>query len=126
MMARLAIRPGCWAFTFGKILLITVLIAFFIVVAIRNYPSGHRKSAHVDACINNLRYIDDAKRQWAYDHKIAGKATVTWDDILRYMKLKPECPRGGVYALNPIGTLPTCSVREHSILQTNAGNAALK
>lgn len=67
-----------------------------------------------NACVNNLRVIDDAKQQWALEN---GKTNgvVTWADIKPYMGRGtegsiPKCPQGGVYTIGRLDEDPTCSI----------------
>lgn len=68
------------------------------------------------SCINNLKMIDLAKRMYADDEKKQDGAGVSPDTLLKYLGNRfPACPGGGSYAVNPIGTKPTCSMPGHSL-----------
>jgi len=68
-----------------------------------------------NACMNNLRIIEGAKDQWALENKKGVGDTVSAQDIQPYLKNNalPVCPQGGVYTLNAVGALPTCSLPGH-------------
>jgi hypothetical protein len=76
-----------------------------------------RKIAIVSACINYLTQIDGAKEQWAFEHHAKIGDVVKTNDIAPYLyKGKiPNCPDGGIYTINPIGSNPVCSVPGHSL-----------
>ena len=68
-----------------------------------------------NVCMNNLRIIEGAKDQWALENKKGVGDTVSAQDIQPYLKNNalPVCPQGGVYTLNAVGALPTCSLPGH-------------
>jgi len=70
-------------------------------------------------CINNLRLIDDAKQQWAADFNEPNDATPTEKDLAPYFKdgVLPQCPEGGIYLLNRVDQVPTCSIPSHVLPQ---------
>jgi hypothetical protein len=68
-----------------------------------------------NACVNNLRNIAAAKRQWGLEQHKASSILPTWSDILPYIGAgptgqMPRCPDGGVYTIGRIGENPTCSI----------------
>jgi len=68
------------------------------------------------ACINNLRQIDWAAKQFALEqHKTNGEAINFPNDLTPYIKLNREgkifpCPNGGIYYIKKIGDMPTCTL----------------
>src|SRR6266516_265188 len=68
-----------------------------------------------NVCMNNLRLFEGAKDQWALENKKGVGDTVSAQDIQPYLKNNalPVCPQGGVYTLNAVGALPTCSLPGH-------------
>ena len=72
-----------------------------------------------NACINNMRQIDAAKQQWALEKNKTDEAVPSAQDLLPYLKggIFPSCPDGGFYSINAVGTLPTCSLSGHMLLQ---------
>jgi len=75
--------------------------------------------AQLNACINNLRQIDAAKQEWALENNRTASAVPTAQDLLPYLTdgLFPVCPAGGVYTINAVGVLPTCSIPGHALPQ---------
>ena len=70
-----------------------------------------------NACINNLRQIDGAKQQWALEKNKPADAAPPAQDLLPYLKdgVFPSCPGGGLYSINTVGELPTCSIPGHAL-----------
>jgi chromosome segregation ATPase len=68
-------------------------------------------------CVNNLRLIDDAKQQWASDNDKPNSAVPTMKDLLPYFKDNafPVCPSGGIYSINRVDEVPTCSIPGHAL-----------
>jgi len=66
-------------------------------------------------CLSNLRLIDDAKQQWAADNNKPDRAVPTEKELRPYLKtgLLPICPSGGIYLINAVNELPTCSFPGH-------------
>jgi hypothetical protein len=70
-----------------------------------------------NACINNLRQIELAKKMWALDKGKKDGDIVTEADIKSYLLHGelPTCPAGGTYAIGKVGELPTCSIPGHAL-----------
>jgi chromosome segregation ATPase len=70
-----------------------------------------------NACINNLRQIDAAKQQWALEKNKAADAVPSAEDLLPYLKdgVFPSCAAGGLYSINAVGEVPTCSIAGHAV-----------
>jgi len=73
--------------------------------------------AQVGACINNLRQLDGAKQQWALENRQPAEAIPDPADLEPYLRDPAvwNCPAGGVYTLNAVGTPPTCGVPGHAL-----------
>jgi len=70
------------------------------------------------ACMNNLRHIQAAKRQWAQAYGKDANAVPTMRDIAPYLKIADlKCPAGGTYTLNPVGEAPTCTSPTHVMVR---------
>jgi DNA repair exonuclease SbcCD ATPase subunit len=79
--------------------------------------AAQQAAANRDACINNLRMIDAAKQQWAFDKNKNLQAIPSVQDLQPYFKdgIFPVCPSGGAYSINAVGELPSCSIPDHAL-----------
>ncbi len=76
-----------------------------------------RKLTPKETCVNNLKQIQGAKRQWAQYEKKGPDDTPILSDIfgvVKFIKTQPYCPEGGEYKLGKVGEHPTCSHPGHS------------
>jgi type II secretory pathway pseudopilin PulG len=99
------------------------MVGLLAVIAIPNFVKA-RQTAQMNACINNLRTIDDAKQQWALENKKEPTDTPTQDEAVLYLRNQqfPVCAAGGVYTLNAIGENPACSVPNHHLPDHSASS----
>jgi hypothetical protein len=97
--------------------LVPIVLVVVVVAALMrpNYIQDQR--ALVNACINKLRLIDGAERQWATEHQKQSTDTPAGSDIQPYMTGElPCCPNDGKqtfntsYSLNNVGTKPVCRI----------------
>jgi hypothetical protein len=74
-------------------------------------------NASANACINNLRILEGAKDQWALENKKGIGDTMSAQDLQPYLKNNaiPLCPQGGMYTLNAVGAVVTCSIPGHVV-----------
>jgi competence protein ComGC len=87
--------------------LISILV---LAIVVPNLIKAYAKPS-TNSCINNLRWIDSAKSQWAVENNNTNGAFVTENDINSYLKHTiPKCPAGGTYIIGKIGENPTCSL----------------
>ena len=99
--------------------LLFVVIVVLGAIAYQSFSPTHTAFA-TSVCAENLREIDDAKKEWALkDH---GTNTVPSEaDLLPLLgglrpgvgyhaNRFPHCPSGGTYDLGAIGETPTCSL----------------
>ncbi len=105
------------AFTLVEIMIVVAIIGLISAIAIPNYINTSIR-AKVRVCCENLSQIENAKEIWAIQtHKTNGQ--IPSDDDLfgpnGYVKFKPQCPSGGVYELQPIGTNATCTISGHTL-----------
>ena len=97
-------------FTLVEIMIVIMIIAIITSIAVPNFLQA-RDTSRRSACIHNLKYIDTRKEQFAMEAKLDDGAPVAWSDLVpNYLKFQPECPSGGAYTINVIGTTPTCSL----------------
>jgi hypothetical protein len=93
------------------------LLLVLLPIAIPNFVKA-REGAFKNACVSNLRSIDDAKQQWALQNSKKEDAVPTQDDIVSYVSrdgVMPVCPADGTYEIGSVGESPTCSVPEHEL-----------
>jgi prepilin-type N-terminal cleavage/methylation domain-containing protein len=101
-------RAGA-GFTLVEIMIVVAVIALLAVIAIPNFVKA-RNSARVKACMANLRTLDTAKTQWAFDAKKLSSAIPTSTDISPYLRLgMPTCPADGTYRIRRLSRPPNCS-----------------
>ena len=94
-----------------ELMVVVAIIAIIITIAFTVWMRA-REVSRARSCQENLAKIEHAKEQYAIENNVAQDATPTWDAIVGntlYIKRSPICPGGGVYTLNSIDTLPTCS-----------------
>jgi prepilin-type N-terminal cleavage/methylation domain-containing protein len=107
------------AFTLVEIMIVVAIIGLLAAIAIPNFVKA-RTTAQKNSCINNLRQIDGAKEQWALEAKKAQGDAVVEADVNEYIKAgAPDCPGGGTYSYNAIGSPPTCTISEHVLPGTS-------
>ena len=66
------------------------------------------------SCRENLRQMDEAKRQWAAANGKSAGDTPFAAHISEYLSghVMPKCPNGGVYRFNPVGMKADCSAHQ--------------
>jgi len=68
------------------------------------------------ACYGNMLQIDGVKDHCAIEHDLKEGDHISRTELEKsiYIKRWPQCPAGGKYSVNPIGTYPECSIRSHN------------
>src|SRR5882762_5136884 len=101
------------------LLLAVLLILVILTIAIPNFFPAQTVMS-MSACAENLRSIDEAKKEWALqDH--GTNRIPTEADLLPFIgglrpgvgyhaNRFPQCPSGGTYILGAIGEPPKCSI----------------
>ena len=103
-------------FTLVEIMMVIAIVAGMAVVAIPNYIRV-RNIANKNACIHNLKTIDEAKDMWALMEGKSASDMPSWDNlIIEYVKKTPICPSGGAYTVNAVDTYPQCTETDHELL----------
>ncbi len=97
-------------FTLVEIMIVVAIIGLLAAIAIPNFVKA-RATSQANACINNLKCIDNAIAQFALENHMRTGDPWAWTDLTPYIKLTasnllPQCPAGGVYAPYPIGSKP--------------------
>jgi hypothetical protein len=88
-----------------------------------------RNSARVKSCMQNLRVMDAAKSQWAFDARQSSTARPASTDIIPYLHdgRMPECPANGTYRIRSLTRQPICSLYPdgHSLANVNGDDDPL-
>jgi prepilin-type N-terminal cleavage/methylation domain-containing protein len=100
-------------FTLTEIMIVFGIFSIILAIAVPTWLR-QRENSRSSACQENLAKIDGAKEIYAYEHRLTNGASIQMSDLVEpdrsgYLRYEPHCPAGGVYALNPIGTAPSCS-----------------
>jgi len=98
-------------FTLVEIMIVVAIIGLLAAIAIPSFIKA-RNTAQQNGCINNLRMIDSGKEQAALANKWKPNEAVTTTVVNEYIKgnTTPECPAGGSYTYQVVGTNPTCNI----------------
>lgn len=106
-------------FTLVEIMIVVAIIGILIAIAVPGFLRA-RENSRGQACQENLTKIDGAKEQWALENKLSngtstGSGTAFLEDenifgANGYVKKEPNCPSGGTYTVNAVGTDPECSI----------------
>lgn len=108
------------AFTLVEVMIVTGVIAIVVAIAVPTWLR-QREIARGRNCQENLSKIDGAKELYALEFKLTNGSSVTMDELIRpgtssdgegYLKATPDCPAGGTYTTNVIGTDPVCSISD--------------
>ena len=107
-------------FTLTQMMAVVGLILLLAVITTQ-FGICPRCCTQEDACIANMRVIEDAKRQWALDHHKSTNDTPVGSDLAPYIgpgteAELPVCPNDPTQSFdtsyNPqkVGTAPTCKI----------------
>ncbi len=100
------------AFTLVEIMIVILIIGLLLSIAVPQWMSARNRSQG-NSCLANLKRIDNAKEQWAMEYHQPQGASVQQTDLNPdYIKGAsfPNCPSGGTYTLNVVGTPALCSI----------------
>jgi prepilin-type N-terminal cleavage/methylation domain-containing protein len=123
-MNRISYRPKA-GFTLVEIMIVVAIIGLLAAIGIPNFVRA-RQTSQTNACINNLRIIDQAKQQWGLEYGQQATASPASTDLTPYFgrtgTKMPSEPVGGSYNINALTTAPTCSI---ALVNSNLHNAVL-
>ncbi len=102
-------------FTLVEIMIVVAIIGILAAIGIPNFVRA-RGTSQTNACINNLRIIDQAKQEWALELGQVSTATPTSSDLLPYFghsgSIMPFCPlsgaSGAAYQILSLTNAPQC------------------
>lgn len=101
-------------FTLVELMIVVMIIGILFNIALPSMITS-RDTTRTKACIRNLKTIQAAKEQWAFDTRQPNTVTPTWSNLAVYVKQNygtsgPVCPASNLsYNLNSIGSDPTCA-----------------
>jgi prepilin-type N-terminal cleavage/methylation domain-containing protein len=107
-------------FTLVEIMIVVAIIGLLAAIAIPNFMHS-RQVAQTNACISNLRCIDDAKMEWALEQRKQNTDTPLASDLQPYLGRAaagslPSCPVDAAqtfatsYAPQSVGARPVCLI----------------
>ena len=103
-------------FTLVEIMIVVALVGLLAAIAVPNIVRA-RIQSQTQACINNLRQINDAAQQWGLENNRPASSTVAFTDIQPYLKSAIICPTAGSgatfatsYTLTTIADKPGCNL----------------
>ncbi len=107
------------AFTLIEVMFAILIVGMLAALATPSFLNARQKSRR-NICIENLRQMDSAVQQWAFENAVATQISYSFTNtaIRKYLKGSqlPECPAGGVYgAGDDVGDVPTCTVSGHAL-----------
>lgn len=112
-------------FTLVEIMIVVAIIGLLAAIGIPNFVRA-RQTSQTNACINNLRIIDQAKQQWALEYGQISTVTPSSSDLVPYFgrtgTQMPSEPLGGSYNINALTIAPTCSI---ALVSSNMHDAFL-
>jgi prepilin-type N-terminal cleavage/methylation domain-containing protein len=102
-------------FTLVEIMIVVAIIGLLAAIGIPNFVRA-RQTSQTNACINNLRMVDEAKQEWALELGQAAGVTPSSSALTPYMghtgNAMPFCPLSGAtgpaYNIQALTNAPTC------------------
>ncbi len=90
---------------------VVVLFSAALAAAILPALARARSTPAINTCINNLRLLDGAKRQWELEHhRSTNEPPLAVADLRAYLEQTLLCPQGGTYNVGRVGESPKCSL----------------
>lgn len=94
-------------FTLVEIMIVCGIIGLVAAIAVPNFLR-YREASRRNVCIANLKEMQDAKVQWAFEKGKKGTDTPVEADLCgseQYLRETPICPGGGAAYISTIGTV---------------------
>jgi prepilin-type N-terminal cleavage/methylation domain-containing protein len=104
-------------FTLVEIMIVVAILGLLIAIAVPNFVKT-RSNAQRLVCVENLSQIESAKQIWGLEaNKTFGDVPAEADLMgpTSYIKEAPQCPAGGDYRYNGIGTNAECPIAGHRL-----------
>lgn len=97
-------------FTLVEIMIVVMIIGLLAAIALPGFARA-REASQRNACINNMRMIQDAKDQYAIEEGQASTIVPNATNIDPYIRGGvPVCPVGdAVYDINAVNVDPSCT-----------------
>ena len=104
---------GRSGFTLVEVLVVVAIVGVIASIAVVSFRKA-RETSQMNACLDNLRRIEAAKKEWTLANgKLPGDGVIE-EEVDTYIKGgAPSCPSSGIYTYGAIGTDPTCSATGH-------------
>ena len=102
-------------FTLVELMVVVLVIGLLCAIAIPNFVQA-RTTSQANGCIENLRQMDAALPQFAFDNHKKPTDTYVVRDLRPYLKTpanrNPKCPARGIYSPGEnVTESPTCSLQ---------------
>lgn len=94
-------------FTLVEIMIVCGVIGLIAAIAIPNFLR-YREASRRSVCIANLKQMQDAKTQWAFEKSKTATDTPVLADLIgaeNYLRERPVCPGGGADYITTIGSV---------------------
>ena len=92
--------------------LVAGFAALLVAAVVGPGPVLPTQTARRNACIFNLRRIDEAKKAWALTNNLTNGSVPSLTDLATIdsrLRVTPECPEGGSYSVSAVGQPPACT-----------------
>jgi prepilin-type N-terminal cleavage/methylation domain-containing protein len=98
-------------FTLVEIMIVVTIIAFLSAIALPGW-TRYRNTTAISTCLNNLRQLNSAKVQWAFNERKVNEDVPVMADLLPYLlgHVEPRCPGGGTYNVLRTMDSTTCTM----------------
>lgn len=94
-------------FTLVEVMIVCGIIGMVAAIGIPNFIR-YREASRRSVCVANLKQMQDAKTQWAFEKGKKATDSPAEADLVggdNYLRVKPFCPGGGADYMTTIGTV---------------------